>query len=92
MNIFIVMLVVIIATLLIWAIGFSIWGTVIYAGSKAADKAIFCDKDLKEILIEERQKLNKKSDNAFGAFVIIGVIIGAIVMLLISESLGMPLV
>lgn len=92
MNIFIVMLVVIIATLLIWAIGFSIWGTVIYAGSKGADKAIFRDKDLKEIPIEERQKLNKKSDNAFGAFVIIGVIIGAIVMLWISESLGMPLV
>lgn len=40
---------------------------------------------------EERQKLNKKSDNAFGAFVIIGVIIGAIIMLWISESLGMTL-
>ena len=87
----IVWIIVFIVAILIFGVGFAIWGSVISVGSKAADKVIYKDKDLTKIPKEERQELHKKSEKAFGAFVIIGLIISSIVLYLISEATGIPL-
>ena len=80
-----------VAAIILFGVGFAIWGSVASAGSKAADKVIYKDKDLTKIPQEERQELHKKSEKAFGAFVIIGLIFGAFVMYLISEAIGVPI-
>ena len=86
-----VYIIVFIVVILTFGIGFIVSGTVANAGSKAADKVIYKDKDLTKIPKEERQELHKKSEKAFGAFVIIGLIIGSIVVYFISEATGIPI-